>query len=137
MLTCSYKTKWCTDSMQYPPNSSITLFIKRNEYHTNPKIHKEPVNIQTAKRVKRYTYRYLPKFKFFSISLYLFFYFFISLVFIYVFIFFYYSYVHTRLGSFLNPASTPSLATHSAASLSPPPPQYPAETIWPLFLILL
>jgi hypothetical protein len=50
---------------------------------------------------------------------------------------FYYSYVHTRLGSFLPPAPTPSLTTHSASSLSPPPPQYPAETILPLFLILL
>jgi hypothetical protein len=53
-----------------------------------------------------------------------------------VFFFFYYSYVHTRLGSFLPPAPTPSLTTHSAPS-SPPPPQYPAETILPLFLILL
>jgi hypothetical protein len=35
--------------------------------------------------------------------------------------FFYYSYVHTRLGSFLPPASTPSLTTHSAPSLSPAP----------------
>jgi hypothetical protein len=34
--------------------------------------------------------------------------------------FFYYSYVHTRLGSFLPPAPTPSLTTHSAPSLSPP-----------------
>jgi hypothetical protein len=34
--------------------------------------------------------------------------------------FFYYSYVHTRLGSFLHPAPTPSLTTHSALSLSPP-----------------
>jgi hypothetical protein len=34
--------------------------------------------------------------------------------------FFYYSYVHTRLGSFLPPAPTPSLSTHSAPSLSPP-----------------
>jgi hypothetical protein len=36
---------------------------------------------------------------------------------------FFYSYVHTRLGSFLLPAPTPSLPTHSAPSLSPPPPQ--------------
>jgi hypothetical protein len=35
------------------------------------------------------------------------------------FFFFYYSYVHTRLGSFLPPAPTPSLTTHSAPSLSP------------------
>jgi hypothetical protein len=41
--------------------------------------------------------------------------------------FFYYSYVHTRLGSFLPPAPTPSLTTHSTPSLSSP--QYPAETI--------
>jgi hypothetical protein len=34
--------------------------------------------------------------------------------------FFYYSYVHTRLGSFLPPAPTPSLTTHSTPSLSPP-----------------
>jgi hypothetical protein len=46
------------------------------------------------------------------------------------FFFFYYSYVHTRLGSFLPPAPTPS-----TPSFSPPPPQYPAETILPLFLI--
>jgi hypothetical protein len=46
-----------------------------------------------------------------------------------LFFFFYYSYVHTRLGSFLPPTPTPSLF--------PPPPQYPAETILPLFLILL
>jgi hypothetical protein len=42
-----------------------------------------------------------------------------------------------KLGSFLPPAPTPSLTTHSTSSLSPPPPQYPAETILPLFLILL
>jgi hypothetical protein len=34
--------------------------------------------------------------------------------------FFFYSYVHTRLGSFLPPAPTPSLTTHSTPSLSPP-----------------
>jgi hypothetical protein len=34
--------------------------------------------------------------------------------------FFYYSYVHTRLGSFLSPAPTPSLTTHSTPSLFPP-----------------
>jgi hypothetical protein len=43
--------------------------------------------------------------------------------------------VHTRLGSFLPPAPTPSLPTHSTPSRSPP--QYPAETILPLSLILL
>jgi hypothetical protein len=37
------------------------------------------------------------------------------------FLFFYYSYVHTRLGSFLPPAPTPSLTTHSAPFLSPHP----------------
>jgi hypothetical protein len=57
--------------------------------------------------------------------------------FFFFFFFFYYSYVHTRLGSFLPPAPSPSLTTHSALSLSPPTPQYPAETILPLFLILL
>jgi hypothetical protein len=45
----------------------------------------------------------------------------ITLLFIFIFIFFfYYSYVHTRLGSFLPPAPTPSLTTHSAPSLCPP-----------------
>jgi hypothetical protein len=34
--------------------------------------------------------------------------------------FFYYSYVHTRIGSFLPTAPTPSLTTHSAPSLSLP-----------------
>jgi hypothetical protein len=38
---------------------------------------------------------------------------------------------------FLPPAPTPSLTTYSIPSLSPPTPQYPAETILPLFLILL
>jgi hypothetical protein len=33
-------------------------------------------------------------------------------------------------------APTPSLTTHSAPSLSPPPPPYPAETVLPLSLIL-
>jgi hypothetical protein len=51
--------------------------------------------------------------------------------------YYYYSYVHTRLGSFLPPAPTPSLTTHSTPSLSLPPPQYPAESILPLSLILL
>jgi hypothetical protein len=45
--------------------------------------------------------------------------------------------VHSILGSFLTPAPTPSLTTHPAPSLSPPPPQQPAETILPLSLILL
>jgi hypothetical protein len=57
-------------------------------------------------------------------------------IFFLFFLLFYYSYVHTRLGSFLPPAPTPSLTTHSVPSLSPKP-QYPAETILPLSLILL
>jgi hypothetical protein len=36
------------------------------------------------------------------------------------FLLFYYSYVHTRLGSILPPAPTPSLTTHSTLSRSPP-----------------
>jgi hypothetical protein len=57
---------------------------------------------------------------------------------IYLFIcLFYYSYVHTRLWSFLPPDPTPSLTTHPTPSLSPPPPEYPEETILPLSLILL
>jgi hypothetical protein len=36
------------------------------------------------------------------------------------------------LGSFLPPAPTPSLTTHSVPSLSPLPPQDPAEIILPL-----
>jgi hypothetical protein len=55
----------------------------------------------------------------------------------FLFLLFYYSYVHTKLGSFLPPAPTPSLTTHTTPSLSPPLPQYPAETILPLSLILL
>jgi hypothetical protein len=35
------------------------------------------------------------------------------------FLLFYYSYVHTTLGSFLPPAPTPSLTSHSTPSLSP------------------
>jgi hypothetical protein len=35
------------------------------------------------------------------------------------------------------PCPQPLPYHHSAPSLSPPPPQYPAETILPLFLILL
>jgi hypothetical protein len=41
------------------------------------------------------------------------------------------------LGSFLPPAPTPTLTTHSTPSLSSLPPQYLAETILPLILILL
>jgi hypothetical protein len=36
-----------------------------------------------------------------------------------------------------SPAPTPSFTTHSVPSLSPLPPQYPAEAILPLSLILL
>jgi hypothetical protein len=43
----------------------------------------------------------------------------VSLFFFFSF-FFYYSYVHTRIGSFLPTAPTPSLTPHSAPSLSPP-----------------
>jgi hypothetical protein len=57
----------------------------------------------------------------------------ILFIYLFYFLLFYYSYVHTRLGSFLPPAPTPSLTTHSAPSLSPLPPQYPAETILPYF----
>jgi hypothetical protein len=35
------------------------------------------------------------------------------------FLLFYYSYVYTRLGSFLPPAPSPSLTTHSTPSFSP------------------
>jgi hypothetical protein len=55
----------------------------------------------------------------------------------FVILLFYYSYVDTTLGSFLPPATIPSFTTHSATSLFSPPPQYPAETILPLSLILL
>jgi hypothetical protein len=41
------------------------------------------------------------------------------------------------LGSFLPPATTLSLTTLSNPSLSPLPPQYLAENILPLSLILL
>jgi hypothetical protein len=53
------------------------------------------------------------------------------------FFFFYYSYVHTTLGSFLPHAPNPSITTHPTPSLSPPHPQYLAEVILPLSLILL
>jgi hypothetical protein len=59
------------------------------------------------------------------------------LLFSFLFLLFYYSYVHTRLGSFLPPSPTHSFTTHSTPSLFPTPPQYPAETILPLSLILL
>jgi hypothetical protein len=58
-------------------------------------------------------------------------------LFSFFFIYFYNSYVPTTLGSFLPAAPTPSITTHSAHSLSSPPPQYPEETILPLSLILL
>jgi hypothetical protein len=45
---------------------------------------------------------------------------------------FYYSYVHTRLGSFLPPAPTLSLTTHSTPSLSPPTPSIPSRNYFAL-----
>jgi hypothetical protein len=48
------------------------------------------------------------------------------------YLFIYYSYVHTMLGSFLLPASTPSLTTHSASSLSPPTPSIPCRNYFGL-----
>jgi hypothetical protein len=47
------------------------------------------------------------------------------------FILFYYSHVHTRLGSFLLPAHTPSLTTHSAPP-SPPTPSIPSRKYFAL-----
>jgi hypothetical protein len=47
--------------------------------------------------------------------------------------FFYYSYVHTRLGSFLHPAPTQSLTTHSAPSLSPHPLNTQQKLFCPYF----
>jgi hypothetical protein len=52
------------------------------------------------------------------------------------FSFSFYSCVHTMFGSFLPPSPTPSLTPQPPPS-TPPPPQYLAETILPLFLILL
>jgi hypothetical protein len=49
--------------------------------------------------------------------------------FFFIFILFYYSYVHTTLGSFLPPAPTPSLTTHS----TPPSPPHPLNTQQKLF----
>jgi hypothetical protein len=46
--------------------------------------------------------------------------------------FFYYSYMHTRLGSFLPTAPTPSLTTHSALSLFPPTPSIPGRNYFAL-----
>jgi hypothetical protein len=51
----------------------------------------------------------------------------------YSFFFFYYSYVHTRLGSFLPPAPTPSLTTHSALSLFPHPLNTQQKLFFPYF----
>jgi hypothetical protein len=48
------------------------------------------------------------------------------------FLLFYYSYVHTTLGSFLHPAPTPSLTTHSVPSLSPPTPSIPDRNYFAL-----
>jgi hypothetical protein len=49
------------------------------------------------------------------------------------FLLFYYSYVHTRLGSFLPPAPTPFLTTHSAPSLSPHPLNTQQKLFCPYF----
>jgi hypothetical protein len=49
-----------------------------------------------------------------------------------LFFFFYYSYVHTKLGSFLLPAPTPSLTTPSTSSLSPPTPSIPSRNYFAL-----
>jgi hypothetical protein len=46
--------------------------------------------------------------------------------------FYYYSYVHTMLGTFLPPAPTPSLTTHSTPSLSPPTPSIPGRNYFAL-----
>jgi hypothetical protein len=51
---------------------------------------------------------------------------------LYFFKFFNYSYVHTMLGSFLPPAPTPSLTTHSAPSLSSPTPSIPDRNYFAL-----
>jgi hypothetical protein len=40
--------------------------------------------------------------------------------------------VHTRLGSFLPPAHTPSLTTHSAPSPSTPTPSIPSRNYFAL-----
>jgi hypothetical protein len=63
--------------------------------------------------------------------------FYVSDVFLFCFVLFYYSYVHTMFESFLPPAPTRSITTHFSPSLSPLPPQYPAETILPLSRILM
>jgi hypothetical protein len=42
---------------------------------------------------------------------------------IFNFLLLYYSYVHTMLGSFLHPTTTPSLTIYPSPSLSPPPPR--------------
>jgi hypothetical protein len=53
-------------------------------------------------------------------------------VFYFILFIFYYSYVHTRLGSFLPPAPTPSLTNHSAPSLPP----HPLDTQQKLFALI-
>jgi hypothetical protein len=57
---------------------------------------------------------------------------FLLLVVVFFFYCLYYSYVHTMLGSFLPPASTPSLTTHSAPFLSPPTPSIPGRNYFAL-----
>jgi tellurite resistance protein TehA-like permease len=57
-----------------------------------------------------------------------------------IFIYLFYFIIHMciqGLGHFFPLSPPPPLPTHSAPSLSSLPPQYPAETILPLFLILL
>jgi hypothetical protein len=48
------------------------------------------------------------------------------------FLLFYCSYVHTRLGSFLPPAPTHSLTTHSTPSLFPLTPSIPSRNYFAL-----
>jgi hypothetical protein len=57
----------------------------------------------------------------------------VFLLFCYFVLLFYCSYVHTRLGSFLPPASIPSLTTHSAPSLSRPPLNTQQKLFCPYF----
>jgi hypothetical protein len=60
----------------------------------------------------------------------------IIIIFIYLFIYFLYSYVHTMFGLVFPPPPLPLIPPTQQFPL-PLTPQYPAETILPLFLILL